>query len=73
MSGAKNYLTRRQLVEFLTERGYPISFSTLSKLCMPSRDEGPPLVGRWGSRDFYDPAQALAWARSRFRMVDRAA
>ncbi len=74
MSGRiDQYLTRRKLVDFLNEHGYPISFSTLAKLCMPSRDEGPPLAGRWGGRDFYDRGKALAWAKSRFRMASRAA
>jgi hypothetical protein len=35
-----NYLTRRELAKFLTERGFPISKSTLDKLAMPSRGEG---------------------------------
>jgi hypothetical protein len=59
--------TRRELASFLTENGYPTSPSTLAKLCMPSRDEGPPSEGRWGNRDLYRPDRALAWAKRRFR------
>jgi hypothetical protein len=69
----QKYLTRRQLVEFLNEHGYPVPFSTLSKLCMPSRNEGPPSVGRWATRDMYDPGVVLAWAKARFRRTARAA
>jgi hypothetical protein len=61
------YLTRRELAEFLTERGYPISYSTLLKLAMPSRNEGPPAAGFWGNKALYEPAKALAWAKRRFR------
>ena len=62
----REYMTRRQLAEFLTARGFPISKSTLDKLSMPSRDEGPPPVGFWANRAFYDPSKALAWAKDRF-------
>jgi len=70
---AEKFLTRREVVEFLNEHGYPMTFSTLSKLCMPSRNEGLPCVGRWANRDLYAPSALLAWARSRFRSTARAA
>jgi hypothetical protein len=66
-SEEREYLTRAQLAEFLTARGYPISRSTLAKLCAPARGEGPPAIGFWSNRALYDPARALAWARNRFR------
>jgi hypothetical protein len=66
------YLTRSQLAQFLTERGFPISKSTLDKLAMPVRGEGPPHVGFWGNRALYDPDKALAWAKKRFRTNWRA-
>jgi hypothetical protein len=69
--GAKAYLTRHQLVRFLRQAGYPITFSTITKLCAPSRDEGPPMVGLWAKRALYDRDQALAWARSRMRSAAR--
>jgi hypothetical protein len=68
----REYLTRRQLAEFLTDRGYKTSKSTLDKLCMPSRGEGPPAAGFWGNRALYDPNKALAWAKNRFRTDWRA-
>jgi hypothetical protein len=69
--GAKAYLTRPQLVRFLRQNGYPITFSTITKLCAPSRGEGPPMVGLWAKRALYDRDQALAWARSRMRSAER--
>ena len=68
----REYMTRRQLAEFLTERGFPISKSTLDKLAMPSRGEGPPAAGFWANRALYDPARALTWAKGRFRTNWRA-
>jgi hypothetical protein len=66
MFANQEYLTRAQLAEFLTARGFPISRSTLDKMAMPSRSEGPPAVGLWGNRLLYDPERALAWAKRRF-------
>jgi hypothetical protein len=63
---ADDLLTRRELREYLRAHGFPISFATLDRLCAPSVGEGPPLAGVWGGKGFYDPARALAWARSRF-------
>jgi hypothetical protein len=62
----REYLTRTELAEFLSARGFPITKSTLDKLAMHSCHEGPPRVGVWQGRAFYDPARALAWARARF-------
>jgi hypothetical protein len=73
MSMVERYLTRRELAGFLTEHGYPISKSTLDKLAMPSRGEGPPHAGFWGNRALYDPDKSLAWARRRFRSNWRSA
>jgi hypothetical protein len=67
MTTTEKYLTRRELAEFLTEHGFPITKSTLDKLCMPTCGEGPPHVGVWGHRTLYEPDKALAWARKRFR------
>jgi hypothetical protein len=66
-SAVERYLTRRELAEFLTAHGYPTTVSTLDKLCMTSRDEGPPAAGFWGNRALYDPQKALSWAQKRFR------
>jgi hypothetical protein len=46
----REYLTRAELAEFLTARGFPISRSTLNKLSMPSRGEGPPPAGFWSNK-----------------------
>ena len=63
----KAFLTRPQLVRFLNKNGFPITFSTITKLCAPARGEGPPAVGTWAKRTLYDREQALEWARSRMR------
>jgi hypothetical protein len=55
--------TRRELVPFLLEHGYPTSFNTLNRLA--SLGEGPPVAGRWGSRDLYDDGPVLEWAEER--------
>jgi hypothetical protein len=70
---ADRYLTRREVVEFLREQGYPLSLSTLAKLSMPSRGEGPQPAGRWGGRDLYQRQHVLTWARARFKTLDTAA
>jgi hypothetical protein len=69
MSTIDRYLTRREIAQFLTERGYPIGKSTIDKLSMPSRGsaDGPPPAGFWGNKALYDPSKVLAWAKSRFR------
>jgi hypothetical protein len=65
MSGVEGrYLTRRELADFLTEEGFPISYSTLLKLGMPSRNEGPSPAGYWGNRALYDTEKALTWAKN---------
>jgi hypothetical protein len=61
------YMTRRQLAHFLSENGFPISKSTLDKLCMTSCGEGPPAEGYWSNKALYSPDKALIWAKRRFR------
>ena len=63
------HLTRRQLADFLRGEGFPISYSTLEKLCAPSVNEGPPAIGMWGRSPLYDPQVSLAWAERRMRPV----
>jgi hypothetical protein len=70
---SKAYLTRHELADFLSSNGFPISASTLAKLSMPSRAEGPPHAGFWGNRALYDPEKALRWAKNRFRTNWRSA
>ena len=57
--------TRRELAQFLTERGYKTSIHLLNRLCQPSVNLGPPSCGRWGPADLYDDEPALAWAEQR--------
>jgi hypothetical protein len=68
--GKKRRGTRRQLGEYLTSKGYPISKSTLDKLSMPSAGgKGPPAEGVWGNRLIYDFDKGLRWAQKRFKAI----
>jgi hypothetical protein len=68
---AGRLMTRRQLAEFLSENGFPISLSTLNKYCMPSGGGGPEPEGGWGKSHLYNADKGLRWARSRFRALTR--
>ena len=59
----KILLTRKQLAPWLTERGYKISYSTLSKICSPAINSGPPTECYWGRQPMHRPSRALDWAR----------
>jgi hypothetical protein len=58
-------MTRSELRVFLNSEGFPLGESTLEKLCMPSRGEGPPIECFWGNRPLYRPDRGLDWAKSR--------
>jgi hypothetical protein len=51
----------------LQERGYPIKASSFSKLCLPSRNAGPPVAKFFGKRPLYRLEDAIAWAESKCR------
>jgi hypothetical protein len=57
------------LAEFLTDNGYPLSKSTMSKYCSPAIDTGPPVEAYWGRLPAFSPSHALAWARARLKPV----
>jgi hypothetical protein len=59
------YRTRHEAAEHLQSRGYPISFSTLTKLC--ALGEGPEPAAWWGSRPLYTDPILDAWAEARCR------
>ena len=61
----QEFLTRRQLVEYLTNLGLPIGKGQLDKIIW--RGEGPPAAGRWGNRDVFRPDVALDWALKRLQ------
>jgi hypothetical protein len=69
---AEKLLARRALAEWLTEQGYPISYSTITKYCSPAINIGPPVEGYWGRLPMHSPSRALEWARSRMRVVEPA-
>jgi hypothetical protein len=59
---ADDLLTREELSRALTERGLPITVSTLA--AMVTRGGGPPLQ-RWGRRPLYRWKLARDWAATR--------
>jgi len=60
-------LPRRALAEWLTEQGFPISYSTITKYCSPAINCGPPTEAYWGRLPMHRPSRALDWARARLR------
>ena len=60
------------LAAFLTDSGYPLSKSTMSKYCSPAIDTGPPVEAYWGRLPAFSPSHALAWARARLKPVSAA-
>jgi hypothetical protein len=58
-------MTRQQAVRFINERGYPLSEKYFSKLCLPSRNEGPRVAQQWGGRPLYTADDILAWVETR--------
>jgi hypothetical protein len=61
----KPLLTRKELVQHINDNGIPLGLSTLDKLCMPSRYEGPEVEAWLGQRPLYDPERGLEWAKGR--------
>jgi hypothetical protein len=62
---SERLMTRKQALEFIRSHGFPISDAYFSKLCLPSRNSGPPVARWFGGRPLYEPAPTLAWANSR--------
>src|SRR5215471_3525874 len=65
-------LTREQVAVYLSMSGFPITLSTLEKLCAPAIGDGPPVEMWWGRRPLYSPEQCLAWARARLSPTPKA-
>jgi hypothetical protein len=63
---SQGLLTRREVVEYLRANDYPLSLSTMNRLCAPTCAQGPPVAGVWGGKAFYAHTQVLEWARVRF-------
>ena len=60
-------LTRKQAVPFLNAHGFPVSFSSFNKICMPKYGRSPPVSAWWGKRPLYAPDELLAWAHAQLR------
>ena len=59
----------RNLAEFLTKEGFPISKLTLAKYS--TMGKGPPSHGSWSKRNTFLPSEVLAWAHAREQNRDR--
>lgn len=59
IGGVKQYLSRADAAEFLSEQGLPISASTLAKLAVVGG--GPPFA-KFMSRALYQPEDLQEWA-----------
>ncbi len=62
---SKPLLVRKQIPAFLEANGRPISLSYLNRLCLPSRNAGPPVETWFGRKPLYAPEQVLQWAQAR--------
>ena len=58
-------MTRKQALEFIRSHGFPISEAYFSKLCLPSRNSGPPVARWFGGKPLYEAKPTLDWAHSR--------
>jgi hypothetical protein len=50
------------LAKFLTDSGFPISKTSLSKI---KPEDVPPIAGRWSGAYVYAPSAVLEWANAR--------
>jgi hypothetical protein len=66
-------LTRVQSVQFLNDRGYPITKRYFEKLSVPSSGQGPRVDAWFGGRALYKPEELLNWAEGRCKPGDKAA
>ena len=72
LADEKQIVGHGPLAEFLTDKGFPLSKSTVSKYCSPAIDIGPPVQAYWGRLPVFSPSHALAWARARLKPVSAA-
>jgi hypothetical protein len=62
---SQRHMTRKQALELLHAHGFPLSEAYFNKLCLPSRNSGPPVARWWGGKPLYAAETTLAWANSR--------
>jgi hypothetical protein len=60
-----------ELADFLTDQGFKISRSTVTKICAPSVATGPPCEGYFGRYPIFRPSRSLSWAKARLRPSKR--
>jgi hypothetical protein len=62
---SERLMTRKQALEFIRARGFPISEAYFSKLCLPSRKTGPAIERWFGGKPLYASPALLSWCESR--------
>ncbi len=58
----KQYQTRREIAQYLTDLGFPVAPATLAKYATLG---GGPVMRKFGRRALYDPVTSLEWAQSK--------
>jgi hypothetical protein len=70
MGVASPTLSRKEAAKYLTQLGYPITPKTLANLASNNNQGcGPPFLRRGWKAVFYERAELLAWAKSRYTKV----
>ena len=64
----KEFLTRREAAEYLTERGLPVTYTTLTKLACTG---GGPEYQRWGNKAVSTPQQLNDWIAAKLKAPRR--
>lgn len=62
----KQFLTRREASEYLTERGIPCAVATLAKYATVG---GSPTISYFGSKPLYRPSDLDLWVSGRMKAV----
>jgi hypothetical protein len=63
--GEDAYYTTKQSADFLTNRGYPVTWRYLTKISTPGEGLGPKPDRVFGGRHLYTGKTLVAWAESR--------
>jgi hypothetical protein len=63
--------TRRQLADFLTAEGYPVTPNQIAKA--RHAGTGPEPFAKFGRRHLFMPSEGLRWAKSLVKPIDKEA
>ena len=59
-------MTRKEMLDFLVGRGFPVTFHTMNKMCA-AEGRGPPSIGKFGRANLHSQNDVLKWAMDRLR------